>query len=214
MKTLSKRIFKFLGIAFGGLVVFILTVNLIVYASSRAHIYQDVKEAKEAQTVIILGAGVSAKGELSPFFKDRVDKAIEFYKAKKAGKILVSGDNSTTWHNEVNPVRDYLLSKDIPDENIFLDHAGFDTYSTMYRARDIFKVSSVVIVSQSFHLPRAVFIARSLGLDASGLAADDRPASISHYMREVLANEKAAMNLIFHRQPKFLGEAIPIMEAR
>src|ERR1019366_6630517 len=83
--------------------------------------------------------------------------------------IIVSGDNSTVIYNEVNPVRLYLLSKGIPDQDIFLDHAGFDTYSTMYRARDIFGVSSVLVTTQSFHMPRAIFIARQLGIKAYGV---------------------------------------------
>src|SRR6185295_18531017 len=98
---------------------------------------------------------------------------IELYKAGTVSKILVSGDNSTVSHNEVNPVRDYLLASGIPDRDIFLDHAGFDTYSTMYRARDIFGVASILIATQSFHLPRAVFIARALGVDAYGVDADN-----------------------------------------
>ena len=136
--------------------------------------------------------------------------AIKLYEAKKVSKILVSGDNSTDSHNEVNPVRLYLISKGIPDEDIFLDHAGFDTYSTMYRARDIFGVSSTLVTTQSFHLPRAIFIARQLGIEAYGVNADVGHMLFRNYVRETLANEKAFLNLILHRKPKYLGEKIPI----
>lgn len=188
----------------------IFLVNLLIYATTSSYIYKNVADVPKAQTAIILGAGIYSDGTLSSILKNRVDKAIELYKEKKISKILVSGDNSTIEHNEVNPVRNYLLRKGIPSEDIFLDHAGFDTYSTMYRARDIFKVSSVIIATQSFHLPRAVFIARNLGMEAYGIRADERNVHIKNYIREIFANEKAVFDLVFHTKPKFLGKAIPI----
>jgi SanA protein len=98
----------------------------------------------------------------------------------------------------VNPVRKYLLASGIPDADIYLDHAGFDTYSTMYRARDIFQVTSVIISTQGFHLPRAIFIARSLGLEAEGIVApggDEGEQFLKNYSREIFANMKAVLNL-------------------
>ena len=185
-------------------------INFVIYKTSVSFIYTDIKNVPKGEAVLIPGAAVSQKGELSPVFRDRVDTAIDLYKIGKASKILVSGDNSTVFYNEVNPVRDYLLSKGIPDADIFLDHAGFDTYSTMYRARDIFKVTSVIISSQSFHLPRAVFIARMLGIKAYGVSADTGSVSSKNYIREMFADEKAVLDLVFHIKPKFLGDAIPI----
>ena len=174
--------------------------------------YENVANVPEKQTVLILGAAVYRKGKLSPFFQSRADAAIELYNAKKVSKILASGDNSTVEHNEVNAVKNYLVAKGIPEADIVLDHAGFDTYSTMYRARDIFKVSSVIIVTQSFHLPRAVFIARALGIEAYGLETSEEEGSIpaKNYIREVFANEKAAIDIVFHKKPKYLGETLPI----
>lgn len=195
----------------GTLLLFILITNLVIHLGARPHIYEKIEDVEKAQTALILGAAVLRNGTLSPIFEERVDTAIELYQAKKVKKILASGDNSTLAHNEVNPVRNYLLEKDIPDEDIYLDYAGFDTYSTMYRARDIFQVDSVIIVTQSFHLPRAVFIAQMLGLNASGVSPDKR-APLSNYIREIFANEKAALDLLLHREPKFLGEVIPIPE--
>jgi SanA protein len=209
-----KQFLRYIKYILTALFFFIFLTNLAVHVKSSTHIYKDVKDAKEAETVIVLGAAVYSDGDLTAVYQKRVDKAFELYKAKKVSKILASGDNSTVEHNEVNPVRNYLLSKGVPDVDIYLDHAGFDTYSTMYRARDIFKVSSVIIVTQSFHLPRAVFIARSLGIDASGVPANDGDFKISNYIREILANEKAVLNIIFHRKPKYLGEPIPIGEER
>ncbi|HEY4494387.1 MAG TPA: ElyC/SanA/YdcF family protein [Candidatus Paceibacterota bacterium] len=209
-----KRYFILAAYGAGAVLVFIFLTNLVIYADSKPYIYRNIKDVSEAQTVVIPGAAVSSDGGLSNIFEDRVNTAIELYKAKKASKILVSGDNSTVAHNEVNPVRNYLINKGIPDEDIFLDHAGFDTYSTMYRARDIFQVSSIIVSTQSFHLPRAVFIARSLGLKAYGVSADAGHILFKNYIREIFANEKVVFNLALNRVPKFLGDVIPITGTR
>jgi SanA protein len=197
-------------VLFVGLVLAILVINSIVYLQSRPHIYTSVEDASTTHVVLIPGAPLIATGVLSSIFIDRIDTAIALYASGKVQKILVSGDNSTVEHNEVNPVQTYLLEHGIPGEDIFLDHAGFDTYSSLYRARDIFGVTSVIIASQSFHLPRAVFIARNLGLEAYGIRADVGDVLLRNYVREVLANEKAFFDLFVHTKPKFLGEPIPI----
>ncbi len=205
-----KRLFYFIVLSFGVLIIFILTTNIVFYVGTKSYIYNDHTKAPKAEVVLIPGAAIFPDGTLSSIFRDRADMAIDLYRAGKVSKILVSGDNSTVSHNEVNPVRLYLISKGIPDQDIFLDHAGFDTYSTMYRARDIFGVSSVLITTQSFHLPRAVFIARQLGMKAYGVNADVGHILFRNYVREVFANEKAVFNIIFNTKPKYLGEKIPI----
>lgn len=205
-----KRLTFFIALGFGLVLMFILTTNIIFYVGTRAYIYNDAMGAPRAEVALIPGAAVFPNGTLSPIFMDRADSAIDLYTAGKVLKILVSGDNSTVSHNEVNPVRLYLLSKGVPDQDIFLDHAGFDTYSSMYRARDIFGVSSVLITTQSFHLPRAVFIARALGLKAYGVNADVGHMLFRNYVREVFADEKAVLDLLFHTKPKYLGNTIPI----
>ena len=206
----KKRILLFVTSCFGLLIIFIITTNLIIYLGTKKYIYNEVEATPEAEAVLIPGAAIFPDGSLSPVFLDRVDMAIKLYEAKKVSKILVSGDNSTDSHNEVNPVRLYLIDKGIPENDIFLDHAGFDTYSSMYRARDIFGVTSMLISTQSFHLPRAIFTARQLRIEAFGVKADVVHIRFRNYLREVLANEKAVLNLIFDRKPKFLGEEIPI----
>ncbi len=130
MKTF-KKLLKFIKwVVLMGVAIIVIT-NAVVYFVSLLYIYKDATKAPKQQTALILGAGIHVDGTLSPIFQSRVDEAIELYKAKKVGKILASGDNSTVSHNEVNSVRTYLLGKGIPDGDIFLDHAGFDTYSTM-----------------------------------------------------------------------------------
>lgn len=189
--------------------VSLISISVIV-SSSRDHIYASAEEAPPADAALILGAAVLKNGGLSPVLRDRVDQAIELYRMGKVKKIIASGNNESLEYNEVQPIRNYLVKADIPPEDIFLDHAGFDTYSSIYRARDVFVVQSLAIVTQSFHLPRAVFIARELGIDAIGVSADRGRYKLVNYFREMLADVKAAANLVFKRTPKYLGEEIPI----
>lgn len=189
---------------------FVILVFLIIHFQSRSHIERSVTNLPQVDAAIVLGAGITSKGELSTIFKDRVEGGIALYQAGKVKTILVSGDDGQLEYNEVNPAREYLLVRGIPSENIFLDHAGFDTYSSMYRARDIFLITSAIVVTQSFHLPRAVFLARNLDIEAYGFAADQHEYRIQNNLRELLANVKAMMNVIFNRTPKYLGEEIPI----
>jgi len=197
------------GLGCGALTLAVLAANIFINVSTKPYLYT-LADAPSAQTALVLGASVSSDGTLSPVFRARADVAIALYRVGKVSKILVSGDNSTVSHNEVNPTRIYLLENGIPDEDIFLDHAGFDTYSSMYRARDIFGVSSMLVATQSFHLPRALFIARSLGLAAYGVRADTGASEVSSWVRELFANEKAVIEVVFHQQPKYLGDQIPI----
>jgi len=194
------------------LVLVVLIINIFIYLATKDYIYDSVLEAPNVGVVLIPGAAVLKDGTLSPIFADRVNTAILLYESGKATKILVSGDNSTIYYNEVNPVRNYLLARGVLDTDIYLDHAGFDTYSSMYRARDIFGIESVLISTQSFHLPRAVFIARSLGIKAFGVNADEGNILFKNYLREVLANVKAVMNIVLRTKPKYLGEEIPITD--
>lgn len=184
--------------------------NMVVYFTARPYLVESPADAPQAEAALILGAPLAQGGALSAIFADRADSAIALYEARKVSKILVSGDNSTLAHNEVDPVRRYLVDKRIPDQDIFLDYAGFDTYSTMYRARAIFGVSSLLIASQAFHLPRAVFIARALGIDAHGVHADVGPVLLRNYVREIFANGKALFDVATRRIPKYLGEQVPI----
>lgn len=190
--------------------VFTIATNAIVYFSARPYIFDSSANVPSAEAVVIPGASLTRTGKPAPIFTDRIDAAIELYHSGKVKKILVSGDDSTTGHNEVEAARAYLAQKGIPEADVFLDHAGFDTYSTMYRARDIFHVSSIIVTSQSFHLPRAIFLARHLGIEAYGVNADEGHILIENYIREAFANVKALLDLFFARAPKFLGAPIPI----
>lgn len=209
------KAFRYGIIILGVLLTVIILTSLIIKLKTEQYIYHDLKQAPKAQVVVILGAAILRNGGLSPILRERVDQAQALYEAGKVEKILVTGDNSTLAHNEVNPVRLYLLGNNIPDQDIFLDHAGFDTYSSLYRARDIFRADSLIVVSQSFHLPRAIFIARALGIKAYGFEADQAQSHylLSNYLREILATMKAVWDVIIHRAPKYLGAEIPLTGA-
>lgn len=196
-----KRVPFLITLGFLSLLTLIVTTNIVFYLTTKPYLYDSVSTAPHAEAALILGAPLLADGTPAPIFTDRIDAAIAIYKAGKASKILVSGDNRTVTHDEVDPARLYLLSKGIPEQDIFLDRAGFDTYSSMYHARAMLGTSSVIITTQSFHLPRAIFIARGLGMQAYGVDADSGHVLLRNYVREIFADEKALLNLVLRTKP-------------
>lgn len=193
--------------------------SLLIYShihkTAKPHIYSSLEGLSKKQVALVLGARVFSNGNLSLMMQDRADQGIALYKSGKVSKILVSGDHGTKKYDEVNTIRNYMIKQGVPAEDIFMDHAGFDTYSSMYRARDVFKVTSLIVVTQEFHLPRAIFLAKQLGLDAAGLVADAQQYTAKSRrfsaVREVPACVKAFLEgSIFQPEPHFLGEVIPI----
>lgn len=174
----------------------------------QSYMYTDVDEIPKTEVALVLGASV-IRGQPSPILERRAAGAVELYRRGKVSKILVTGDNGALSHDEVTPVRKYLIDAGIPAGDIFLDHAGFDTYSSMYRARDVFEAQSMTIVTQDFHLPRAVFIARHLGMTAYGYTAAGGDQE-HDYIREIPASNKALLDLVIRRTPKYLGDVIPL----
>ena len=205
---LVRRYYRLAVIAILALLVCAICIPLMMRSSMAPYMFTTAAQVPPTQVAIVPGASVLF-GKPSPILAERADMAIELYDEGKVSKILVTGDNGELTHDEVNPVRRYLVSAGIPPDDIFLDHAGFDTYSSMYRARAVFDAQSVTIVTQDFHLPRAIFIARHLGLTAYGVVAAG-PGSFSDYVREVPASDKALWDLLVHRTPKFLGSPYPL----
>lgn len=195
-----------------GLFVVTWSINYFIHKSTEDLIVSDYEKLERSQVALVLGALVYNDGSMSDILKDRADTALELYKKGMVNKILVSGDHGRKEYDEVNAVKDYYLENGVFEEDIFTDHAGFDTYDSLYRARDIFGVESVIVVTQSFHLPRAVYIARSLGIKVQGYSADKRFYVLSRYnnIREKFASLKAFMNVMFKSKPKFLGDQILI----
>lgn len=201
---------KTIGILLCVILICTLIINIVVTRYSAPFIYTDVATVPQAKTALILGAAVYKNGALTPILYDRAQTALELYKSGKVSNILISGDNSTLDHNEVIPVSKFLISQGVPSGAIFLDYAGFDTYDSMYRARDIFKVTSLIIVTQRFHESRSVYIARHLGIDAVGFVADKRSYGLRNNVREFLATLKAFFDVYLHSKPTYLGAPIPI----
>lgn len=202
----------FLDIMAITLLIAIILINLNVASISQPYIFADMEKLPPAQTVLVLGASVYRNQTLSDMLKDRADTAIELYQAGKIKNFLVSGDNRQKNYNETAAIQKYLLGQGIPPDKIFLDYAGFDTYDSLYRARDVFQAQSVVIATQNFHLPRAVYIGRQLGMEVYGFPADKQPYRNVwlNILREKLANVKAWLDLNINSQPQFLGQVAPI----
>jgi len=167
----------------------------------------------KADAIIVLGAYVFPNGTVSEMLADRLDTGIELFKAGKAPKIVVSGDHGRNSYDEVNAMRKYLQDHGIKREVIFMDHAGFNTYDSIYRARDIFQIKKAIIVTQKFHLVRALYIARELKLEAYGVTSDNHvyPGIMMNNIREIGARLKAFLQAgIFKPKPTLLGNVIPI----
>ncbi|HWP61779.1 MAG TPA: ElyC/SanA/YdcF family protein [Candidatus Paceibacterota bacterium] len=193
------------------LVIALVTIGLPLFMrlSMQSYMFDSTSDLPTVQVAIVPGASVY-DGEPSPVLQQRAQTAILLYETGKVSKILVSGDNSALNHDEVTPVRKYLIDAGIPPRDIFLDHAGFDTYSAMYRAFAVFDVHSAIIVTQDFHLPRALYLARHLGLEAYGFKSEGGQGTLSDYVREIPAAWKALFDLLSRRQPKYLGPVISI----
>lgn len=187
--------------------------NAYVVARGGMYVAPSGDEAPSAQVAIVLGASVSAAGRPSPMLADRLQTGIGLYESGKVRKLLLSGDHGTIPYDEVNAMRAYVLEHGVPPEDVFMDHAGFSTFDTMYRARDVFLIEDALVVTQQFHLERAVYTARTLGLEATGVAADLRPYRDLERLRirEWFARCKALLQLhVLGSEPRFLGPTIPI----
>jgi vancomycin permeability regulator SanA len=165
-----------------------------------------------AECILVLGAGLKADGTPNYMLKDRLDKGIELYKSGAAPKLLLSGDNGQEEYDEVNAMKKYALDAGVPAEDIFMDHAGFSTYESVYRARGIFLVHKAIIITQKYHQYRALYAARELGIEAYGVSCDTREYAGQSYrnVREILARTKDFMKLIIKPEPTYLGVSIPI----
>lgn len=210
MRRLKKFILSFvIGLV---LVIFaVLGVEAIFQRQTAALIYSDVDKLEPVNTVIVLGASVHADGKLSPILKDRVDTAIMLYDQGKVENFLVTGDHRSEDYNEVSAMVNYLEEQGIDPTLINTDHAGLDTYDSMYRAGKLFGIKNAVVVTQRFHLPRALFIANHLDLNYKGFAADQRAYKTEYRLkqREKLANFKALWEVLLNKKPTTLKQRLP-----
>jgi len=208
------KIGRRLGIVVGICLIGTIIINSIIVLETSEYVYHNIEDLPEKQVVIILGAYVRGD-RLSMVLEDRVKAGSDIYMRHKVDKILLSGDHGNVAYDEVNSMRKYIIKEGkIAPEAIFLDHAGFDTYDSMYRAKEIFDIEKAIIVTQDFHIDRAVYIARRLGIDAVGYAVNEDKYKISlqikWHLREYLSRVKAFIDVVTHSKPKFLGDKIPI----
>ena len=211
--TKKKRVLRVLVVMFLFAILLPLGISIYLCASVKDQIITlDEATKLDADAILVLGARVWDNGSPSGVLEDRLDTGISAYQAGVSDRLLMSGDHGQDDYDEVNAMKDYALEQGIPSENIFMDHAGFSTYESVYRARDIFQVKTVLIVTQEYHLYRALYIARALGLDAYGVAADRSVYSgiVGFEAREILARVKDFFYTLIQPLPTYLGDVIPI----
>lgn len=192
----------------------VLWINGHVKASTRPRLLsvEQAKQLKDVDCIIVLGCQVRADGSLSDMLHDRLWRGVQLYEAGVSAKLLMSGDHGQENYNEVGAMKKYAVESGVPSENVFMDHAGFSTYETMYRAKEVFQARKVVIVTQEYHLYRAIYIAEKLGLEAYGVASDlqNYGGQFNRDVREVMARCKDFVMCIFKPKSTYLGDAIPI----
>ena len=218
-KKLKGRVFKvlliYLSVILIGIIACAFMINCVDEKGVKNIISFEEISDNEVDAIIVLGAGVKEDGSPCQMLEDRLKTAIAVYnKLDKKCKILLSGDHGQDNYNEVKTMKKYILDNlSISESDIFMDHAGFSTYDTMYRAKDIFEVNKAIVITNEYHLPRALYLAQKKNIEALGVASDLREYSgIDYYkFRERFSQIKAfLMSNITKSKPKFLGEKIPI----
>ena len=194
--------------------VYVFSVNAYVKNTTKDSIItpERASELEDVDCIIVLGCFVKPSGVPSDMLYDRIKMGNELYLSKAAPKIIMSGDHGQVEYDEVSTMKAYAVDAGVPSEDVFCDHAGFSTYESIYRAKEIFGADKVIIVTQEYHLHRALYVAKSLGIDAYGVSADYRAyaGQIGRDLREILARNKDFITSIFKPEPTYLGESIPI----
>ncbi len=191
-------------------------INGIVVGTSKPYILseEECAELKDIDCILVLGCAVWNNETLSPMLRDRVTTGLSLYEAGVSNRLLMSGDHGRENYDEVNHMKQFYVDEGVDPDIIFLDHAGFSTYESMYRAQAIFGVKRIVIVTQGYHLYRAIYIARSLGLEAYGAASDLQDyalyTNVRNALRESLARIKDFCVCMIKPEPTYLGDPIPI----
>lgn len=210
MKIIKKLIFSLLCIGIiCALAVF--GINFYVKSSTEKYILTPENAGSGYDCILVLGCGVHGTTP-SHMLEDRLLQGIELFKNGASEKMLMSGDHGRENYDEVNVMKDFATERGIASEDVFMDHAGFSTYESMYRAKEIFKAEKILIVTQDYHLYRAIYDSRALGLEAYGVASNPRSYAGQLYrdIREILARNKDFVYSIVKPEPTYLGEAIPV----
>ncbi|CDF11603.1 putative SanA protein [Mycoplasma sp. CAG:776] len=207
-----KKIIKWIIIILIIGIIGVLSVNFGVKISTSKQIIseEDYIDLEDIDCILVLGAAIWGD-KPSPMLEDRLLTAISLYEQKPT-KIIMSGDHGEESYDEVNTMKEYAIEAGIPSEDIFMDHAGFSTYDSIVRAKEIFGAEKIIIVTQKYHLYRALYIANSFDLEAYGIEAvpNDYNGAMSRELREILARDKDFIKCLFKPEPTYLGEEIPV----
>ena len=207
-----KKIIKYLAIVLIIIILVVFGINFYVKSTTKNKIIKESESKMEdIDCILVLGAGIWGD-KPSSMLEDRLLQAISLYNNNVSSKIIMSGDHGKENYDEVNIMKQFAIEKGIPSENIFMDHAGFSSYESIYRAKEIFKVKKMIIVTQQYHLYRSLYISKQLGIEAYGVASDPRQYVGATYreLREILARNKDFVKCIFKPEPTYLGETIPV----
>lgn len=214
MKKKLKTIIIILASVCVALLLFVFAVDLYVKESTKKLVItaEEAEKLEDVDCIIVLGCLVRPDGDPSGMLEDRLVTAIDLWNREVSDTLLMSGDHGTKEYDEVNAMRDYAVDSGVSIQRVFMDHAGFCTYDSMYRLKEIFKAKKVVIVTQEYHLYRALYIARSFGLNAYGVPADIHSyyGQTSRDIREIAARNKDFWWCIFKPKSKYLGEPIDL----
>jgi SanA protein len=198
----KKKILIFVGLC----LLSILSIPFYVKYKARHKVFANVKNVNNKDFAIVLGAAIRKNNQPGNYLKYRLDDALALYQSGRVKKILISGDNGEDAHDEISVMNNYLVKNGVPQDMIFGDYAGFDTYSTMERAKKIFDTKNAIIVSQGFHLPRAVYIAREKGIDAIGYSTRQSFGKRRYFLREYFATIKSFFDCAINRKSKYYGK--------
>jgi len=194
--------------------LFILCLNTYVRHSGGKNIItpRKAEKLKDIDCILVLGCQVRADKSPSAMLSDRLKRGIELYQKGIAPKLLMSGDHGTKEYDEVNAMKKAAVDEGISSSDIFMDHAGFSTYESLYRAKEVFGAEKIIVVTQKYHLYRALYIAKELGIEAYGVSSDYRTylGQSNREAREILARCKDFFKSVFKPEPTFLGEKIPL----
>ena len=210
--TISPRIRRSALIVFSLLVVLFLAIPPIIVYSGKYRIYREIEDVYPMEVGIVFGAGVRPDGSPTPMLKDRLLTAQDLLEGGKIETILLSGDNSTTHYNEPQAMFTYLVEQGVPEDAMVMDLAGRRTYDTCYRAKEIFSVEKAILITQGYHLPRALYLCSTFGITSTGFSATQREyvGELYYKLREVLALYNSVLDILIIHPTPILGEKIPI----
>lgn len=208
-----KKIAKLLPVVLALTILLILLIDRLVVQSTKVYLYTSVSEVPYSKVGLLLGTSKKLRnGNVNLFYKYRIEAAVELFFAGSIDVILVSGDNGSVQYDEPTDIKNDLMERGVPENKIVLDYAGFNTYDSVVRCKEIFGQASITVISQQFHNERAVYIARRKGMEAFGYNAKDvkQYGGFRTLVREKLARVKMAMDLVISRKPHHMGEKIAI----